>query len=123
MYRYLYQPGEQHRDKKRRAADFILSKITYRLDRIVQDPGNRVLYYFQDGPDIAFVRKELMHVSEDTQVPQNVIKMSFSVQHSVGESFMSNGKHVRPVYVKDVDQCLVSKDAYETIGYEKEDGG
>ena len=103
MYRYLYQPGEQHRDKKRRAADFILSKITYRLDRIVQDPGNRVLYYFQDGPDIAFVRKELMHVSEDTQVPQNVIKMSFSVQHSVVESFMSNGKHVRPVYVKDVD--------------------
>ena len=123
MYRYLYQPGEQHRDKKRRAADFILSKITYRLDRIVQDPGNRVLYYFQDGPDIAFVRKELMHVSEDTQVPQNVIKMSFSVQHSVVESFMSNGKHVRPVYVKDVDQCLVSKDVYETIGYEKEDGG
>ena len=28
------------------------SKNTYRLDRIVQDPGNRVL---QDGPDRAFV--------------------------------------------------------------------
>ena len=40
----------------------------YRLDRIVQEPGNRVLYYLQDGPDRIFVRKELMHVSEDTQV-------------------------------------------------------
>ena len=44
-------------------------KITYQLDRIVQDPGNRVLYYFQDGPDRVFVREELMYVSEDTQVP------------------------------------------------------
>ena len=35
-------------------------------------PGNRVLYYLQDGlqvvADRAFVREELMHVSEDTQV-------------------------------------------------------
>ena len=41
----------------------------YRLDRDVQDPGNRVLYYLQDGSDRAFVCEELMHVSEDTQVP------------------------------------------------------
>ena len=44
-------------------------RICIRLDRIVQDPGKRVLYYLQDGPDRAFVREELMHVSEDTQVP------------------------------------------------------
>ena len=69
LYRYLYQPGEQHGDQKRRATDFIWSKDTYRLDRIVQEPGNRVLHYLQDGPDRAFVRGELMHVSEDTQVP------------------------------------------------------
>ena len=69
LYRYLYQPGEQHGDQKRRATDLIWSKNTYRFDRIVQDPGNRVLYYLQDGPDRAFVREELMHVSEDTQVP------------------------------------------------------
>ena len=43
--------------------------VKIRLDRIVQDPGNCVLYYLQDGPDRAFVRKELMHFSEDTQVP------------------------------------------------------
>ena len=69
LYRYLYQPGEQHGDQKRRATDFIWSKNTYRLERIVQEPGNCVLYYLQDGPDRAFVRGELMHVSEDIQAP------------------------------------------------------
>ena len=63
LYRYLYQPGEQHRDQKRRATNFTRSKNTYRLDRIVQDPGNRVLYYLQDGPDRVFVGEELMHSS------------------------------------------------------------
>ena len=40
LYRYFNQPGEQHGDQKRRATDLIWSKNTYRLDRIVQDPGN-----------------------------------------------------------------------------------
>ena len=69
LYSYLYQLGEQHGDQKRRVTDLILKKNTYRLARIVQDPGNRVLYYLQDEPDRAFVLEELMHVSEDTQVP------------------------------------------------------
>ena len=69
LHRYLYQPGEQHGDQKRRATDLIWSKNTYPLDQIVQDPGNRVLYYLQDEPDRAFVREELMYVSEDIQVP------------------------------------------------------
>ena len=69
LYRYLYQPGEQHEDQKRRATDLIWSENMYRLDRIVQDPGNCVLYYLQDGPDRSFVREEIIHVSEDTQVP------------------------------------------------------
>ena len=30
LYRYLYQPGEQHGDQKRRPTDLILSKNTYR---------------------------------------------------------------------------------------------
>ena len=84
-----------------------------------------------------------MHEYEDTDVPsdlasewkqsrinllsdlaraQKSIKMNLSVQRSVVESFKFNGKHVRSVYVKDVGQCLVSKDVYEAIGYEKEDG-
>ena len=45
LYRYLYHPGKQHGDKKRWATDLIWCKNTYRLDRIVQEPGNRVLYY------------------------------------------------------------------------------
>ena len=69
LYRYFYKPGEQHRDQKRRATDFTWSKSTYRLDRIVPEPGNRVLYYLQDGPDRTFVHEELMQMSEDTQVP------------------------------------------------------
>ena len=69
LYRYLYQPGEQHGDQKRRATDLIWSKNIYRLDQIVQDPENRVLYYLQDRPDRTFVREEIMHVSEDPQVP------------------------------------------------------
>ena len=56
-------------NQKKRATDLIWSKNTYRLDRFVQHPANRVLYYLQDGPKRAFVREELMHVSEDTQVP------------------------------------------------------
>ena len=32
LCRYLYQPVEQHGDKKRRAIDFIQSKTRYKLD-------------------------------------------------------------------------------------------
>ena len=71
LYKYLYQSGKQHGDQKRRARDLIWSKNTYRLDHILQDPGNRVLYYLQDGPDGAFASEELMHVSEDAQVPSD----------------------------------------------------
>ena len=38
---------------KKRANDFIWSKNTYRLDRIVKCLGNHVLYYMQDVPDRA----------------------------------------------------------------------
>ena len=54
--------------KKRWATDLTWSKNTNRSDLIVQEPDNRVLYYLQDGPDRAFVREELVHISEDTQV-------------------------------------------------------
>ena len=49
LYGYLYQPSEQHGDKKRRATDLIWSSKTYKLDRILQEPGNCVLYYLQGG--------------------------------------------------------------------------
>ena len=53
LYRYLYQSGEQHGDQKRRATDFTWSKNTYRLDRIVREPNNRIFYYFQVGSNRA----------------------------------------------------------------------
>ena len=66
--KYLYQPGEQHGDKKRRATDFIWSKITDRSDQIVALLGNHVFYCFQNGHGRVFVREELEHIPEDTQV-------------------------------------------------------
>ena len=72
FYRYLYQPGEQHGDQKRRATDLIWSKDRYLLDRIVQGPDNCVLCYLQDGSNRAFVHEEWIRVSEDTQVPPDL---------------------------------------------------
>ena len=76
LYRYLYQSNEQHGNQKRQATDLIWSKNTYQPDRIVQEPGNHVLYYLQDRPDRAFVREELMHISEDTQIPPDWVSES-----------------------------------------------
>ena len=66
LYRYLYQPGKQDGDQKRRATDLIWNKNSYLLDQIVQEAGNRALYYLQD--ERAFVSKELMRIPKDTQV-------------------------------------------------------
>ena len=49
LYRYLLEPGEENADSKSRATDNIWSRKTFRLYRIVEDPGQRVLYYFADG--------------------------------------------------------------------------
>ena len=69
LYRYLYQPGELEGGDRRRATDMIWSWNTFRLDRIVENPGQRVLYYLTDGPKRAFVHEELMQIPQDTEVP------------------------------------------------------
>ena len=66
LYRYLYQPGEQHEDKKRRATDFVWSKNMYRLDQVIENPRNCVLYYLQGGTDRDFVSEQFMHILKDT---------------------------------------------------------
>ena len=48
--------------------------------------------------------------------------MSLFIQRSVVEQFNFNGKNVRSVYVKDVGQCLVSRDVYKAVGYDIENG-
>ena len=91
LYRYLLQLGEEHDDQRRRATDRMWSKIAYRLKEIVEDPGNRVMYYLSDGPPWttewvprasgaplgpkrAFVSEELMLIPEDTELPPDYVQ-------------------------------------------------
>ena len=75
LYRYLYQAGELEGGDRRRATDMVWSWDTHRLDRVVEDPGQRVLYYLADGaPKRAFVREELMQIPEGTEVPPDYVK-------------------------------------------------
>ena len=75
LYRYLYQPGELEGGQQRRATDIVWSWDAHRLDRVVEDPGQRVLYYLSDGaPKRAFVREELMQIPEDTELPPDSVK-------------------------------------------------
>ena len=66
LCRYLYHPDEQYVDQKRWNTNFIWSKNTYKLDRIVEKAGDCVLYFLQIESDRAFVCKESMHIPEDT---------------------------------------------------------
>ena len=74
LYRYLLQPGEEHGDQRRRATDMIWSKKTYHLDRIVNEPDNRTMYYLKDGPERVFVKEELMQVPKDTKPPPDHVQ-------------------------------------------------
>ena len=81
----MLEPGEENSDSRRRATDNIWSRKTFRLDRIIKNKGQRVLYYLApsgdgsafrftaagdaEGPERAFVREELMDIPEGTQVP------------------------------------------------------
>ena len=73
IYHYLSQPGEEHDDQRKRATDRIWSKKTYRLRQIVEDPGNRVMYYL-NGPERAFVKEELILIPEDTELPPDYVQ-------------------------------------------------
>ena len=74
LYRYLIQPGEEHDDQRRRATDRTWSKGIYRLREIVENPGNRVMYYLSNGPERAFVSEELMLIPEDTELPPDYVQ-------------------------------------------------
>ena len=74
LYRYLLQPGEEHDDQWRRATDRIWSKKAHRLREIVENSGNRVMYYLKDGPERVFVSEELMLIPEDTELPPDYVQ-------------------------------------------------
>ena len=74
LYRYLLQPGEEHDDQRCRATDRMWSMGTYRLREIVENPGNRVMYYLLNGPERAFVSEDLMLIPEDTELPPDYVQ-------------------------------------------------
>ena len=74
LYRYLLDPGQEHDDGRRRATDNNWSRKTYRIDRIIENPGQRVLYYLVEGPKRAFVREELLEILENTELPPDFVK-------------------------------------------------
>ena len=57
LYQHLLQPGEEHDDQRCRAMDRAWSKKTYRLREVVENPGNRVMYYLSDGPESFCIRR------------------------------------------------------------------
>ena len=74
LYCYLLQHGKEHNDQQHRATDRIWSNGTYRLREIVENPGNRVMYYLRGGPERAFVSEELMLIHEDTELPPDYVQ-------------------------------------------------
>ena len=74
LYRYLLQPGEEHDDQRCRATDRIWSEGTYRLRKIMETPGNRVMYYLLNGHERAFVSEELILIPEDTELPPDYVQ-------------------------------------------------
>lgn len=63
LCRYLYCPGEEHGDQRRRATNINWSKNTHRLDQIVEGLNNLVLYYLkkleQNDVTLALLSSEL----------------------------------------------------------------
>ena len=51
LYQYPLQHSEEHDDQRHRATDRIWSKGTYRLREIIENPGNRMMYYLLDRPE------------------------------------------------------------------------
>ena len=40
----------------------------------MQNPGNHVMYYLNDGPERSFVSEQLMLIPEDTELPPDYIQ-------------------------------------------------
>ena len=73
LYRYLLQPGEEHDDQRCRATNRIWSMGSYRLREIAKNPGNQVMYYLANRPELAFVSEELVLIPEDTELPPDYV--------------------------------------------------
>ena len=69
LYLYLLQPGKEHNDQYKRAADRIWSEATYRLSEVVLSPGksSNVL---------------LMLIPQDTELPPDFVQKGENVPTS-----------------------------------------
>jgi len=65
--RYLYQPGELERGR-RRATDPIWCLRVFNIERSITKPNEPVLHYLRDGPKRGFVREVLLVVPPDTEL-------------------------------------------------------
>ena len=74
LYQYLLQPSEEHDDQRHRATDRIWFKASYRLREVIENPGNRVMYYLADRPERAFVLEGLTLIPEDTELPPDYVQ-------------------------------------------------
>ena len=63
MYRYLYQPGEQHRDKKYKQLTLSEVKMHIGPTKLSKTQVNAFC-----TPDKAVVHEKLMYIPKDTQV-------------------------------------------------------
>ena len=74
-----------------------LSKLKiYISERVVEEPGNHALSYLQNVLDLVFIRQELMHILEDTEIPSEqineveVITHNFYKKHILVKSYICN---------------------------------
>ena len=74
LYRCLLQPGKEHNDQRKSAMDKIWSEKIYRLREVLEDSGNRVMYYLRDRLGRAFVKEELILIPEDTELPPDYVQ-------------------------------------------------
>ena len=76
FYRYLYQPGELEGGQQKCATNMIWSWKTFRLDHIIENPGQLFLYYLSEdkAPERAFVKDVLMLIPENREVPPDHVK-------------------------------------------------
>ena len=49
-------------------------KGNLQIKEIIENPGNRVMYYLADRPERVFVSEELMLIPEDIQLPPDYIQ-------------------------------------------------
>ena len=80
LYRYLLPPGREFiKNQSKRAVDQIwrftdqFNDTTCRMRKVINEVGSRVVNFWQDGPERAFVKEELMLILEVIENPPDYI--------------------------------------------------